>query len=103
MRRRYPHDPTSVVSATGSSIRPVNPPSSPDAAQDAVLSHATGALLVTGAAGTGKSSVLRERFARLVEGGEDPERVALIVGSRRARQAARDALITRLPASMSTC
>jgi superfamily I DNA/RNA helicase len=100
--RRYHHDPTSVVSATGSSIRLVNPPSSPDAAQDAVLSHATGALLVTGAAGTGKSSVLRERFARLVEGGADPERVALIVGSRRARQAARDALITRLPASLSS-
>ena len=102
MRRRYHHDPTSVVSATGSSIRLVNPPSSPDAAQDAVLSHATGALLVTGAAGTGKSSVLRERFARLVEGGADPERVALIVGSRRARQTARDALITRLPASLSS-
>jgi superfamily I DNA/RNA helicase len=102
MRRRYHHDPTSVVSATGGSIRLVNPPSSPDAAQDAVLSHATGALLVTGAAGTGKSSVLRERFARLLEGGADPERVALIVGSRRARQAARDALITRLPASLSS-
>jgi superfamily I DNA/RNA helicase len=102
MRRRYHHDPTSVVSATGGSIRLVNPPSSPDAAQDAVLSHATGALLVTGAAGTGKSSVLRERFARLVEGGADPERVALIVGSRRARQAARDALITRLPAALSS-
>ena len=80
----------------------MNPPSSPDAAQDAVLSHATGALLVTGDAGTGKSSVLRERFARLVEGGADPERVALIVGSRRARQAAREALITRLPASLSS-
>jgi superfamily I DNA/RNA helicase len=80
----------------------VIPPSSPDAAQDAVLSHGTGSLLVTGAAGTGKSSVLRERFARLVEGGADPERVALIVGSRRARQAARDALITRLPASLSS-
>jgi superfamily I DNA/RNA helicase len=80
----------------------VNPPSPPDAAQDTVLSHATGALLVTGAAGTGKSSVLRERFARLMEGGADPERVALIVGSRRARQAARDALITRLPASLSS-
>ena len=62
----------------------------------------TGALLVTGAAGTGKSSVLRERFARLVEGGADPERVALVVGSRRARQAARDALIARLPSSLSS-
>jgi superfamily I DNA/RNA helicase len=57
-------------------------------------------LLVTGAAGTGKSAVVRERFARLIEAGADPERVALVVGSRRARQAARDALIARLPASL---
>jgi superfamily I DNA/RNA helicase len=58
--------------------------------------------LVTGAAGTGKSSVLRERFAMLVEAGADPERVALVVGSRRARQAARDGLIARLPSSLSS-
>ncbi|HEX6398907.1 MAG TPA: UvrD-helicase domain-containing protein, partial [Actinomycetota bacterium] len=76
------------------------PPLSPDAQQDAVLAHRTGALLVTGGAGTGKSAVLRERFARLVEDGADPERVALVVGSRRARLAARDALIARLPASL---
>ena len=87
---------------TGGSIRPVTPPYSPDARQDAVLAHGTGALLVTGVAGTGKSSVLRERFARLVEGGADPERVALVVGSRRARQVARDALIDRLPSSLSS-
>ena len=85
-RRRCRPDPTSGVSATGGSIRLVNPPFSPDGMQDAVLSHTAGPLLVTGAAGTGKSSVLRERFAQLVEGGADPERVALIVGSRRARQ-----------------
>jgi superfamily I DNA/RNA helicase len=65
-----------------------------------VLAHPSGGLLVTGGAGTGKSAVLRERFARLVEGGADPERVALVVGSRRARQAARDALIARLPSSL---
>jgi superfamily I DNA/RNA helicase len=80
----------------------VNPPLSPDAQQEGVLAHGDGALLVTGAAGTGKSSVLRERFARLVESGVDPERVALVVGSRRARQASRDALIARLPASLSS-
>ena len=80
----------------------MNPPLSPDAQQEAVLAHGDGALLVTGAAGTGKSSVLRERFARVVESGADPERVALVVGSRRARQAARDALIARLPSSLSS-
>jgi superfamily I DNA/RNA helicase len=78
----------------------VNPPFSPDALQEAVLAHRDGALLVTGAAGTGKSSALRERFALLVESGADPERVALVVGSRRARQTARDALIARLPSSL---
>jgi superfamily I DNA/RNA helicase len=78
----------------------VNPPFSPDALQEAVLAHRDGALLVTGAAGTGKSSALRERFALLVEGGADPERVGLVVGSRRARQTARDALIERLPSSL---
>src|SRR5688500_13437281 len=99
---RSPHGPTSGVSATGGSIRLVSPPFSLDEGQEAVLAHRTGALLVTGTAGTGKSSVLRERFATLVEGGADPERVALVVGSRRARQAARDALITRLPTSLSS-
>ena len=80
----------------------MDPPLSLDGLQEDVLAHRTGALLVTGAAGTGKSSVLRERFATLVEDGADPERVALVVGSRRARQAARDALIARLPSSLSS-
>ena len=71
-----------------------------------MLAHASGGLLVTGGAGTGKSAALRERFARLVEGGADPERVALVVGSgggggaRRARRPAPDALIARLPSSL---
>jgi superfamily I DNA/RNA helicase len=60
----------------------VTPLFSPDPRQDAVLEHRGGPLLVAGAAGTGKSAVLRERFARLVEGGSDPERIALVVGSR---------------------
>jgi superfamily I DNA/RNA helicase/RecB family exonuclease len=73
---------------------------SPDANQRLVLDHGDGALLVTGGAGTGKSTVLRERFARLIEGGADPERVALVVGSRRARDMTRTALLERLPASL---
>ena len=76
------------------------PSFSPDDAQRRVLDHGDGALLVTGGSGTGKSSVLRERFARLIEGGADPERVALVVGSRRARDAARAGLLERLPASL---
>jgi superfamily I DNA/RNA helicase/RecB family exonuclease len=76
------------------------PPFSPDVEQRRVLDHGDGALLVTGGAGTGKSSALRERFARLIEGGADPERVALVVGSRRARDATRAILLDRLPASL---
>jgi superfamily I DNA/RNA helicase/RecB family exonuclease len=73
---------------------------SPDVDQQRVLDHTSGALLVTGSAGTGKTAVLRERFARLIEGGADPERVALVVGSVGARDAARSALLDRLPASL---
>lgn len=68
----------------------------PDPLQSEVLDHAHGALLVTGGPGTGKTAVLRERFARLIEAGADPERVALVVGSKRARDEARAALLERL-------
>jgi superfamily I DNA/RNA helicase/RecB family exonuclease len=68
----------------------------PDPLQSQVLEHARGPLLVTGKPGTGKTAVLRERFARLIEGGQDPERVALVVRSRPARGAARLALLERL-------
>lgn len=68
----------------------------PDPEQQWVLNHERGPLLVTGGAGTGKTAVLRERFARLIEGGADPERVALIVGSRRAREDATSFLLERL-------
>ena len=57
-------------------------------------------MLVTGAAGTGKSWVLRERFARLIEHGADPERVALVVRSKSARAEARNALLGRLGRSL---
>jgi superfamily I DNA/RNA helicase/RecB family exonuclease len=84
-----------------SSIPDVATPSlSPDVDQRRVLDHEDGSLLLTGGPGTGKSSVLRERFARLIEGGADPERIALVVGSRRARDAARVALLERLPTSL---
>ena len=72
----------------------------PDPLQARVLDHADGALLVTGGPGTGKTAVLRERFARLIEGGADPERVALVVGSARARQEARAYLLGRLRLSL---
>jgi len=85
----------------GGSIRDVTPPFSPDERQALVLGHASGTLLVTGPAGTGKSAVLRERFARLVESGADPDRIALVVGSSSARESTRSALLQRLPTSLS--
>ena len=89
------------MSAAASSIPFVTaPPFLPDGDQQRVLDHGDGALLVTGGAGTGKSTVLRERFARLIEGGADPERVALVVGSVGARNSARSALLERLPSSL---
>ena len=79
----------------------MTPPFSPDERQALVLDHASGTVLVTGPAGTGKTAVLRERFARLVEQGADPDRVALVVGSSSAREATRSALLLRLPTSLS--
>jgi superfamily I DNA/RNA helicase len=73
---------------------------SPDPRQQEVLAHDGGVLLVTGEAGTGKSAVLRERFARLLEAGATPERVALVVRTGSDRDAAQAALLARLEASM---
>lgn len=71
-------------------------PFTPDPDQLRVLGHRSGALVASGGFGAGKTLVLRERFARLIEGGADPERVALVVGSRRARDEARASLLERL-------
>jgi len=83
------------------SIRDVAaPPLSPDDVQRQVLDHTVGAILVLGAAGTGKTAVLREHFARLLESGADPERTALVVGATRARDEARAHLLQRLSTSL---
>jgi superfamily I DNA/RNA helicase/RecB family exonuclease len=75
-------------------------PFSPDPAQAEVLAHRRGPLLVTGPAGTGKTTVLLERFVRLLEEGADPERTVLVLGSRRARDRAREGLRERLQRSL---
>ena len=80
----------------------MNPSFSPDPLQRAVLEHARGALLVTGSAGTGKSAALRERLAALIDAGADPERVALVVESRRDRDGAVTLLLERLQGSLPT-
>lgn len=73
----------------------------PDPSQARVLDHAGGALLASGGPGTGKTSVLRERFARMVEAGADPERVAMFTLTRRAAREARDQLTHRLARSLA--
>jgi superfamily I DNA/RNA helicase/RecB family exonuclease len=72
----------------------------PDPQQTRVLDHTDGHLLVAGGHGTGKTAVLRERFARLIESGADPERVLWVVGSARAKDEARAQLLRRLPSSL---
>jgi len=71
-----------------------------DAEQRHVLSHGDGPLLVTGGPGTGKTAALRARVVRLLEDGADPERVVIVVRSRRDRHAARDALLAALDRSL---
>jgi superfamily I DNA/RNA helicase/RecB family exonuclease len=88
------------VSEAGGSIADVAPHLEADPEQQRVLQHREGSLLVTGAAGTGKTAVLRERFAHLIERGADPERIALVVRSRREREQAREALHARLPMAL---
>ncbi|MCI0634645.1 MAG: ATP-dependent helicase [Actinobacteria bacterium] len=75
-------------------------PFDPDPRQRAVLDHQNGPMLVSGGFGTGKTAVVRERFARLIDDGADPERLALVVGSRRARDEARRVVLQRLPLAL---
>jgi superfamily I DNA/RNA helicase/RecB family exonuclease len=90
------------VSVAGASIRTMvsRLPLAPDPEQAGVLSLDRGSVLVTGPPGAGKSALLVERFARLVEGGADPERVLLMVLHRRAGRDARDQLVHRLARSV---
>lgn len=71
-----------------------------EAEQLEVLDHARGGLVVTGPPGCGRTTVLRERFARLLEGGADPERVVLFTLNRRAARQARDAILRRVGRSL---
>ncbi|MGH2691540.1 MAG: PD-(D/E)XK nuclease family protein [Actinomycetota bacterium] len=74
-------------------------PLEPDAAQSRVLDHGRGGLLVTGPPGSGKTVLLRERFARMADL-EGAERVALFVLGRRAARAAREQMTARLARSL---
>jgi superfamily I DNA/RNA helicase/RecB family exonuclease len=76
-------------------------PFDPDARQARALEHDAGAMLMEGGAGTGKTRTLFERFLRLIASGADADRVALVVGSRRARDDARSWIVPRLESSIA--
>jgi superfamily I DNA/RNA helicase/CRISPR/Cas system-associated exonuclease Cas4 (RecB family) len=58
--------------------------------------------LLTGPPGSGKTRALVARFAELVSGGADPERVLLLVLNRRAAREAREHLLRGLGRSLPT-
>jgi DNA helicase-2/ATP-dependent DNA helicase PcrA len=68
-------------------------------AQRRVVEHGPGAMLVVGAAGSGRSEALAARLARLVERGTPPEQVMMLTRSRAAatRLRARAAALIELP------
>ena len=66
-------------------------------AQRAAVTHPAGRLLVSGPAGAGRTTVVRERFLWLVGRGWRPERVAIVCAS----PARADALRARLEARLS--
>ncbi len=89
------------MSVAGDSIAGVAPSiTAPDTKQQRVLTHPSGPLLVTGAAGTGKTAVLLARFAERIAAGADPERIVLVVAGPRARTHAQQALLRRLGRSL---
>ncbi|HUR52482.1 MAG TPA: ATP-dependent DNA helicase [Mycobacteriales bacterium] len=85
-------------------VRPV-PPSAvrlvPDAAQQAVLDHPGGPLLVLAGPGTGKTTTLVEAVARRVEAGTPAERVLVLTFSRKAAAELRQRITARLGAPTS--
>jgi len=70
----------------------------PDAAQQAVLDHPGGPLLVLAGPGTGKTTTLVEAVARRVESGTPAERVLVLTFSRKAAAELRQRITARLGA-----
>ena len=82
-------------------VRPAPPAATrltPDAAQQAVLDHAGGPLLVLAGPGTGKTTTLVEAVARRVEQGTPAERVLVLTFSRKAAAELRERITARLGA-----
>ncbi|MET9254270.1 ATP-dependent DNA helicase [Streptomyces sp. NPDC003717] len=77
---------------------PMDPPR-PDAAQQAVIDHRTGPLLVLAGPGTGKTTTLVESVADRVARGGDPERILVLTFSRKAAVELRDRMALRMGAA----
>ena len=81
-------------------LRRPTPPADPprlDAAQQAVVAHAGGPLLVLAGPGTGKTTAIVEAVVeRITERRIDPERVLVLTFSRKAAQELRERITTRL-------
>ncbi|HEX4362441.1 MAG TPA: ATP-dependent DNA helicase [Pseudonocardia sp.] len=76
--------------------RPATPEPRWDEAARRVLAHRAGLLRVLGGPGTGKTTVLVESVLRRIRAGVDPERLLVLVGSRRAAGELRERLTARL-------
>ncbi|WP_328879446.1 ATP-dependent helicase [Streptomyces sp. NBC_00299] len=70
-----------------------------DAAQRAVVDHATGPLLVLAGPGTGKTTTLVESVAERIARGSDPERILVLTFSRKAAVELRDRMALRIGAA----
>ncbi len=68
----------------------------PDEAQQRVLDHTSGPLLVLAGPGTGKTTTLVEAVARRVEGGLTPDEVLVLTFSRKAAGELRERITARL-------
>ncbi|MGI8521233.1 MAG: ATP-dependent helicase [Actinomycetota bacterium] len=67
-----------------------------DEAQLRVRAHRSGPLLVLGSPGTGKTTVIEERFAALATGSCAPDRILVLVNDRDHKMGLRDRLTRRL-------
>ncbi|HEY1968586.1 MAG TPA: ATP-dependent DNA helicase [Pseudonocardia sp.] len=67
-----------------------------DAAARRVLEHRAGPLRVLGGPGTGKTTLLMDTVVSRIGGGADPERLLVLVGSRRAASELRERITTEL-------
>ncbi len=68
----------------------------PDDAQQRVLEHPGGPMLVLAGPGTGKTTTLVEAVARRVEGGLSPDEVLVLTFSRKAAEELRERITARL-------